>query len=59
MCTDNEREWQLEKEFDRFIRREILDAANEYRREKGLPLISGDETDAGTRRSPQETEDGA
>lgn len=34
---------ELVERFDREIRREILDASNDYRKEHGLPLITEDE----------------
>jgi len=45
MSQDEEYERQVEEEFDRYIRRAIFDASNEYRKEKGWPLLSEDEFD--------------
>lgn len=45
MCKENDREHerQVEEDFDRFIRQELLNAANEMRKEKGLPPLTEDD----------------
>jgi len=48
MCKENDREHerQVEENFDRFVRQELLSAANEMRKEKGLPPLTEDEINA-------------
>jgi len=48
MCKENgrENERQVEENFDRFVRQELLSAANEMRKEKGLPPLTEDEANA-------------
>jgi len=48
MCKekDREHERQVEEDFDRFVRQELLNAANEMRKEKGLPPLTEDEVNA-------------
>lgn len=45
MCKENDREHerQVEEDFDRFIKQELMNAANEMRKEKGLPPLMEDE----------------
>jgi len=45
MQNESDREREIEEEFDRYIRQEIFNASNEYRREHGLPLLSEGELD--------------
>ena len=48
MCKENDREHerQVEENFDRLVRQELLSAANEMRKEKGLPPLTEDEINA-------------
>ena len=48
MCKENgrENERQVEENFDCFVRQELLSAANEMRKEKGLPPLTEDEANA-------------
>jgi len=48
MCKENDREHerQVEEDFDRFVRQELLSAANEMQKEKGLPPLTEDEANA-------------
>lgn len=48
MCKKNDREHerQVEEDFDRFIRQELLSAANEMREKDGLPPLTEDEINA-------------
>jgi len=45
MCKENDREHerQVEEDFDRFARQELLNAANEMRKERELPPLTEDE----------------
>lgn len=45
MCKGKDIEQQTAEEFDRFIRQELLDEANELRKEKGLPPITENDLD--------------
>jgi hypothetical protein len=47
MCEEKNRESEkeLEERFDRFIKSEIFKASNEYRKEKGWPLLTEEEAD--------------
>lgn len=45
MSKGKEHERQVEEAFDEFVRRELLEKANELRKEKGLPPITEDEAD--------------
>jgi len=48
MCKENDREneRQVEENFDRLVRQELLSAANEMRKEKRLPPLTEDEINA-------------
>jgi len=48
MCKENDREHerQVEEDFDRFVRQELLSAANEMRKKDGLPPLTEDEVNA-------------
>ncbi len=43
MSEGKEHERQVEEEFDRAMRQELLDEANRLRKEKGLPPLTEDE----------------
>lgn len=45
MCKENDREHerQVEEDFDRFIKQELLNAANETRIKDGLPPLTEDD----------------
>jgi len=48
MCKEKDREHEqhVGEDFDRFVRQELLNVANEMRKEKGLPLLTEDEANA-------------
>jgi len=48
MCKEKDREHEqhVEEDFDRFVRQELLNAANEMQKEQGLPPLTEDEVNA-------------
>ena len=42
MPEESDRDRRIAEEFDRYVRQEIFNTSNEYRKKHGLPLLSED-----------------